>query len=242
MPVSVKLETDYPFRDTLRFTVTAEQPVTFPLWLRIPAWTTSDATVRVAGWRDRPSRGGDVPPHRARVVRARPRSSSRCRWCLSCGAATTTPSPSRAGRWSTRSRWARTGVASTRTSPTASCPTPTGRLPDDAVELCAGGGRGDAGGRYQLCEHPVGEMSFSQEACLFRRPVPGFGDSQGQARSGVGDGARLCRRRAAKPRDLVRAVGDVDVDSVWVYKSAHHGISGVGSRDRRALRGVDGRQ
>ncbi len=45
--VTVTLETEYPFRSTLRFTVNVERPVTFPLWLRIPEWAT-DATVRVA--------------------------------------------------------------------------------------------------------------------------------------------------------------------------------------------------
>ena len=48
VPVTVTLDTEYPFRGTLRFSVTAEHPVTFPLWLRIPAWTTADATVRIA--------------------------------------------------------------------------------------------------------------------------------------------------------------------------------------------------
>lgn len=47
VPVSATLDTDYPFRGALRFSVTVEAPVSFPLWLRIPAWTTSDATVRV---------------------------------------------------------------------------------------------------------------------------------------------------------------------------------------------------
>ena len=47
VPVTVVLKTDYPFRDTLHFTVTVERPVTFPLWLRIPEWTT-EATMRVA--------------------------------------------------------------------------------------------------------------------------------------------------------------------------------------------------
>jgi hypothetical protein len=37
-PVTVALETGYPFRETLTFTVTAAQPVSFPLALRIPAW------------------------------------------------------------------------------------------------------------------------------------------------------------------------------------------------------------
>ena len=38
VPVVVRLETDYPFRDSLRFTVTAEAPAAGSLWLRIPAW------------------------------------------------------------------------------------------------------------------------------------------------------------------------------------------------------------
>jgi hypothetical protein len=46
VPVSVTLETDYPFRDTLQFTVQAPQAVAFPLILRIPAWT-QQASVQV---------------------------------------------------------------------------------------------------------------------------------------------------------------------------------------------------
>ncbi len=56
-PVTVMLETAYPFRSTLRFTVNVERPVTFPLWLRIPAWAT-DATVCIAdGPIERPAAG-----------------------------------------------------------------------------------------------------------------------------------------------------------------------------------------
>jgi hypothetical protein len=47
IPVMVTLETDYPFRDSLRFTVQTEQPVSFPLSLRIPAWAQG-ASVQVA--------------------------------------------------------------------------------------------------------------------------------------------------------------------------------------------------
>jgi len=47
-PVRVKLETDYPFRETLRVIVAAEAAVRFPLRLRVPAWAEG-ATVRVAG-------------------------------------------------------------------------------------------------------------------------------------------------------------------------------------------------
>jgi hypothetical protein len=44
--VEVTLDTDYPFADTLSFTVRAEQPVRFDLLLRIPAWAEgADASV-----------------------------------------------------------------------------------------------------------------------------------------------------------------------------------------------------
>ena len=39
IPVHVDLETDYPFRQDLRFTVDVKGPVAFPLKLRIPGWT-----------------------------------------------------------------------------------------------------------------------------------------------------------------------------------------------------------
>jgi hypothetical protein len=48
VPVQVKLDTDYPFRERLQLTVVAEGSVRFPLLLRVPTWT-EDATVRVAG-------------------------------------------------------------------------------------------------------------------------------------------------------------------------------------------------
>jgi len=38
VPVTVTLETGYPFRSDLHFRVTAQTPVRFPLLLRIPAW------------------------------------------------------------------------------------------------------------------------------------------------------------------------------------------------------------
>ncbi|MBN1581683.1 MAG: glycoside hydrolase family 127 protein [Anaerolineae bacterium] len=46
VPVMARLETDYPFRESLHLTVTAGRPVTFPLMLRIPAWTSA-ASIRV---------------------------------------------------------------------------------------------------------------------------------------------------------------------------------------------------
>jgi DUF1680 family protein len=47
-PVTVVCDTEYPFRDTLRFTVTAEKATSFPLLLRIPAWAEG-ATVQIDG-------------------------------------------------------------------------------------------------------------------------------------------------------------------------------------------------
>jgi hypothetical protein len=51
VPVRVRLDTDYPFRDTLELSVHADKPVRFPLLLRIPAWTRQPA-ITVAGNRD----------------------------------------------------------------------------------------------------------------------------------------------------------------------------------------------
>jgi len=41
--VTVTLDTDYPFSDTLTFTVQTDAPTAFPLSLRIPAWTQDPA-------------------------------------------------------------------------------------------------------------------------------------------------------------------------------------------------------
>jgi hypothetical protein len=48
IPVSIREETDYPFRETVTLTVETAQPVKFPLALRIPAWATG-ATAAVNG-------------------------------------------------------------------------------------------------------------------------------------------------------------------------------------------------
>ena len=37
--VTIRTETEYPFRDTISFTIQCAQPTAFPLKLRIPAWT-----------------------------------------------------------------------------------------------------------------------------------------------------------------------------------------------------------
>jgi hypothetical protein len=48
VPVTVTLETEYPFREQLRFTVTVARSVTFPLHLRIPEWA-ADARLELNG-------------------------------------------------------------------------------------------------------------------------------------------------------------------------------------------------
>ena len=48
VPVRVELQTDYPFREELRFTVRTQRAVRFPLYLRIPGWAQA-ATLTVAG-------------------------------------------------------------------------------------------------------------------------------------------------------------------------------------------------
>jgi hypothetical protein len=45
-PIRIEVATDYPFRETVEITVTAEEPLTFPLRLRIPAWAKG-ATLRM---------------------------------------------------------------------------------------------------------------------------------------------------------------------------------------------------
>jgi hypothetical protein len=46
--VQISEETDYPFQDSVQFTVSTEQEVKFPLYLRVPRWC-SDARVKVNG-------------------------------------------------------------------------------------------------------------------------------------------------------------------------------------------------
>jgi len=57
VPVRAELATDYPFRDTLRFEISAEGSVVFPLLLRIPAWAAG-ATVRVGAGEPVPAEPG----------------------------------------------------------------------------------------------------------------------------------------------------------------------------------------
>ncbi|MDP6111523.1 MAG: glycoside hydrolase family 127 protein [Planctomycetota bacterium] len=47
--VTVELTTEYPFRESLAFKVTADAPVTFPLDLRIPAWAKDARLTGVEG-------------------------------------------------------------------------------------------------------------------------------------------------------------------------------------------------
>src|SRR2546427_12778434 len=45
-PIHIEVNTTYPFEEDIRLTITVEQPVRFPLSLRIPGWT-HNATVTV---------------------------------------------------------------------------------------------------------------------------------------------------------------------------------------------------
>jgi hypothetical protein len=56
-PVRLSVETDYPFEETVRLTITAAGPVRFPLRLRIPAWTAG-AEVAVSGEAPRQAEAG----------------------------------------------------------------------------------------------------------------------------------------------------------------------------------------
>jgi uncharacterized protein len=48
IPVAVHVETDYPFRETVNMTVSVDNPVTFPLRLRIPEWA-EESRVLIGG-------------------------------------------------------------------------------------------------------------------------------------------------------------------------------------------------
>jgi uncharacterized protein len=48
IPVSLSLDTDYPFRETMKLTVTSDKSARFPLLLRVPGWAEG-ATLRMAG-------------------------------------------------------------------------------------------------------------------------------------------------------------------------------------------------
>jgi hypothetical protein len=56
-PVIATTETDYPFRETIKLTVTAEKSVRFPLLLRVPAWAQG-AAIRIAGGSETPMKPG----------------------------------------------------------------------------------------------------------------------------------------------------------------------------------------
>ena len=56
--VRLDLATDYPFSDTLRFTIGLDRPARFPLHLRVPAWAAG-ATATVGGGAPRPLSPGD---------------------------------------------------------------------------------------------------------------------------------------------------------------------------------------
>lgn len=55
--VAVTLDTDYPFRETLKLTVATDKPARFPVVLRIPAWAKG-AAVRIANGSQRPAKPG----------------------------------------------------------------------------------------------------------------------------------------------------------------------------------------
>ncbi len=62
--VQISVETEYPFNDTVRLTVSTPLPVAFPLALHIPAWAAG-ATVAING--DAPQKRSPIPSIRSYV-------------------------------------------------------------------------------------------------------------------------------------------------------------------------------
>ncbi|MEZ4633538.1 MAG: glycoside hydrolase family 127 protein [Caldilineaceae bacterium] len=56
--MEIRLETDYPFDDTLHFTVHVDEPVTFGVQLRIPAWAENAVLQTPNGQTEMPAAGG----------------------------------------------------------------------------------------------------------------------------------------------------------------------------------------
>ena len=56
-PVRVEVDTDYPFRDTIRIKVSADRPVRFPLRLRIPGWAVGPELTVAGSESERPAAG-----------------------------------------------------------------------------------------------------------------------------------------------------------------------------------------
>jgi uncharacterized protein len=59
VPVSVSVETDYPFRDTITVRVAPARAARFPLRLRVPAWAVG-ASLKVAGRPEQPMQAGTL--------------------------------------------------------------------------------------------------------------------------------------------------------------------------------------
>jgi hypothetical protein len=59
VPVTVSVETDYPFRDAVQLSVAPTRSMRFPLLLRVPAWAEG-ATVRVNGGPEQPMKPGSL--------------------------------------------------------------------------------------------------------------------------------------------------------------------------------------
>jgi hypothetical protein len=60
VPVTVNIATEYPFRDTVRFTVRTAEPTEFTLWLRIPQWAQG-AYVEIQGEKRKVEQNGFYP-------------------------------------------------------------------------------------------------------------------------------------------------------------------------------------
>ena len=46
-PITLMVETDYPFAEVIRCQIKATEAVQFPLWLRIPGWLAGTAQVQI---------------------------------------------------------------------------------------------------------------------------------------------------------------------------------------------------
>ncbi|MDZ7691152.1 MAG: glycoside hydrolase family 127 protein [Balneolaceae bacterium] len=98
--VTITETTDYPFQETIEFTIQTPHQVQFPLELRIPAWAkTFSITINGEQWNQGSGGGKMVKIDRSWSVR-RPGVTDPCLWTCARAAGPRCRQASSVGRWS----------------------------------------------------------------------------------------------------------------------------------------------
>lgn len=185
VPVTVTLETDYPFRETLEVTVATDAPCRFPLLLRVPAWA-AEPSVGVEGGREEamaPDTFHRVDREWQGVTRLRLRFPMRPEATVRYNDGLSLERGPLVYALSPEEEWTRVNADK-----------PHRELPHGDFEVRSASGwnygllleEGDAGKMAEFRERPVGERPFSpegagMEASVRGRRLPGWGMAHGWA-------------------------------------------------------------